>query len=61
MDCHNYNQYKQEKRYTYYGGLANSRTVELKPPHAGTWYLVLDQQGYVPKQFRYSIQVVSSN
>lgn len=61
MDYHNYSQYKQGKRHIYYGGLAAGREVNLKPPCAGTWYLVIDQQGYKPQQFRYGIQVVSSN
>lgn len=47
LDSSNYQNYKNGRRYIYYGGLAKVSPVNLTAPHSGYWYLVVDLEGYV--------------
>jgi len=61
MDSYNYGRYKKGESFTAYNYFSRSSPVEIKPQYPGNWILVLDQRGYQPKQFKYSVQVVTQN
>ena len=46
LDASNFRRYKSGQRYHYHGGLAKQSPVDLVPPHAGHWYVVIDLGGY---------------
>ncbi len=46
MDDLNFSLYQRGQRHTYFGGLATRSPVQLRPPHAGRWHLVVDLGGY---------------
>lgn len=46
LDDLNYSSYQRGGQHRYYGGLAKSSPVRLRPPHAGHWHLVVDLGGY---------------
>ena len=46
LDDINYSHYRGGQRHTYYGGLAKASPVQLRPPRAGHWHLVIDLGGY---------------
>ena len=45
MDSSNYNNYKNGRRHTYYGGLITKSPVVLGVPNSGHWYVTIDMQG----------------
>lgn len=45
LDDLNFENYKNSRQYTYYGGLATRTPVYLKPPFPGHWHLVIDLGG----------------
>ncbi|WP_411909375.1 DUF1883 domain-containing protein [Obesumbacterium proteus] len=45
MDIYNFNNYKNGKRHTYYGGYVTSSETRLKVPSTGRWYLTVDLGG----------------
>jgi len=53
VDSTNFSNYRNGRRYTYYGGQARRSPVRLVVPRSGHWYLVLDLGGY-PGTIRYS-------
>lgn len=46
MDSHNFNNYKNGKRHTYYGGHMTSSQTRLEVPSSGHWHLTVDLGGY---------------
>lgn len=46
LDGPNFSRYKNGQSYRYHGGLAKQSPVDLVPPHAGHWYVVIDRGGY---------------
>ncbi|MFY9223254.1 MAG: DUF1883 domain-containing protein [Blastocatellia bacterium] len=42
MDYWNYQNYKQGKAHTYYGGVQQVSPARILAPHAGSWYLCID-------------------
>jgi len=46
MDSSNYNNFKNGRRHTYYGGLAKSSPVRITVPSSGHWYVTIDFGGY---------------
>jgi hypothetical protein len=46
VDSLNYNNYRNGRKYTYYGGRAVKSPVILNPPYSGHWHLVIDLGGY---------------
>ena len=46
LDDANFARYKSGQQHRYYGGLAKVSPVELSPPHAGHWHVVIDLGGY---------------
>lgn len=46
MDSTNYMAYKSGRAHRYFGGHAVKTPVVLRPPHSGTWHLVIDLGGY---------------
>lgn len=49
MDYSNYQNYKNGKKHTYYGGLAKQSPIRIAIPSTGNWYLTVDLQGLVGK------------
>lgn len=46
MDSTNFHKYRTGQQHTYYGGYAKTSPVNLRPPHQGHWYVVVDLGGY---------------
>lgn len=59
LDAFNFGKYKNGQEYRYYGGLAKQSPVNVVPPHAGYWYVVIDCGGY-PGTVRVSVQVLTT-
>jgi len=57
LDELNFLNYSGGRRYTYYGGLARVRPVQLAPPYPGRWHLVIDLGGY-PGTVRASVRTI---
>lgn len=49
MDYSNYQNYKNGRKHTYYGGLAKQSPFRIVIPSTGNWYLTVDLQGLVGK------------
>ncbi len=47
LDGCNYNRYRNDESYKYYGGLAVKSPVRLSPPYPGCWHVVVDLEGYI--------------
>lgn len=45
MDNSNFQNYRNGKRHTYYGGLAKKSPVRLQIPTSGNWHVTVDLQG----------------
>lgn len=45
MDSSNFNNYKNGRKHTYYGGLARQSPVRIAVPNSGHWYVAIDMQG----------------
>jgi Domain of unknown function (DUF1883) len=46
LDPANFSRYQRGEKHTFYGGLAKESPVEISPPHAGHWHVVVDLGGY---------------
>lgn len=46
LDTSNFQNYRNGRRYKYYGGLAKVSPINLSAPHSGKWHLVIDTGGY---------------
>lgn len=46
LDWDNFQKYSNGQYHTYYGGHATTSPVNLRPPHKGHWYVVIDLGGY---------------
>lgn len=46
LDSANFLNYKNGRRYQYYGGHATKSPVRLLPPHKTQWHVVVDVGGY---------------
>jgi hypothetical protein len=55
LDWDNFQKYRSGQSHTYFGGHATNSPVNLKPPHEGHWYVVVDLGGY-PGTIRASAQ-----
>jgi len=60
LDSSNYQNYRQGRRYKYYGGLAKQSPITLQPPHPGHWHVVVDLGGHAGA-VRASIQKITFN
>ncbi|RZK78724.1 MAG: DUF1883 domain-containing protein [Pedobacter sp.] len=45
MDTSNFQSYRNGRRHTYYGGLAQKSPVRLTVPSSGHWHVTVDMQG----------------
>lgn len=45
MDSVNYNNYKNGRKHSYYGGLARRSPIVLTVPNSGHWYVTIDLAG----------------
>lgn len=57
LDSTNYNNYKNGRRYRYYGGYVKKSPYNVIVPRNGTWFLVIDLGGY-PGQVKSSVKVL---
>ncbi len=46
LDWNNFQKYRNGQQHTYYGGHATTSRINLRPPHQGHWYVVVDLGGY---------------
>jgi len=46
LDAANFQRFCRGHQHHYYGRLATSSPVLLRPPHAGHWHVVVDLGGY---------------
>jgi hypothetical protein len=58
LDAANFQLYRNGQQYRYNGGLAKTSPIEIKPPYAGHWHLVIDLGGY-PGTVRASTRIIS--
>lgn len=45
MDSSNFNNYKNGRKHSYYGGLAKRSPIRIAVPNSGHWYVAVDMQG----------------
>ncbi len=57
LDSSNFQNYRNGRKYKYYGGLAKRSPYSISPPHSGKWHLVIDRGGY-SGTVRASVQVI---
>ena len=46
LDYSNFQKYLNGQQHSYYGGHAKNSPVNLRPPHQGHWYVIVDLGGY---------------
>jgi hypothetical protein len=46
MDKINYNNYRAQRQYKYFGGLAKTSPIRISAPSTGEWNVVIDLGGY---------------
>lgn len=46
LDPSNFHNYRQGRQHRYIGGFYKHTPVNLRVPHAGRWYVVVDLGGY---------------
>jgi len=59
VDSLNYSSYRNGRSFRYYGGLQKTSPVQLRPPRAGHWYLIVDLGGR-SDQVNASAQLIKS-
>jgi len=57
LDGTNFQKYTSGEQHRYFGGLADASPINLRPPHAGHWHVVIDLGGY-SGTVRASVQVL---
>lgn len=57
LDGMNFQKYSSGEQHRYFGGLAEASPINLRPPHAGHWHVVIDLGGY-SGTVRASVQVL---
>lgn len=57
LDSSNYNNYKNGRRYKYYGGFVKSSPYRVVVPNTGLWFVVINLGGY-SGQVRSSVRVL---
>ena len=60
MDPTNYNNYRNGRRHSYYGGYVTRSPYQIVVPHSGHWYLTIDLGGY-SGSVRHSARVLSGH
>lgn len=56
MDDSNYRNYRNGRRYKYFGGLAERTPFNIEVPQDGMWNIVIDLGGY-SGSIRHSIEI----
>jgi Domain of unknown function (DUF1883) len=56
LDSANFNNYRQGRQYTFYGGYVTQFPHTIRVPSNGRWNLVIDLGGY-PGQIRSSVRL----
>jgi hypothetical protein len=46
LDGNNFQRYRNGQQHNFYGGLAKTSPVVVRPPHPGRWHVVVDLGGY---------------
>ncbi len=57
LDDPNFINYRNGRKFKYFGGHAKRTPVHLRPPHAGRWNVVVDSGGY-PGRVSAQVEVV---
>ncbi|MFD1553418.1 DUF1883 domain-containing protein [Putridiphycobacter roseus] len=57
LDSSNFQNYKNGRKFNYFGGLAKRSPYRITPPHSGKWHLVIDTGGY-SASVKASVQVI---
>ncbi|MGN9161235.1 DUF1883 domain-containing protein [Clostridium sulfidigenes] len=60
LDPTNFSNFKNGRKYSYYGGLAKVSPFEIIVPRTGHWYLVVNLGGYAGT-VNYSVSVISNS
>jgi hypothetical protein len=60
LDQNNYEKYRNQQTYRYLGGYAAKSPFHIRPPHSGTWHLVIDLGG-AAGIVRASVKVLSES
>lgn len=47
LDSREFNNFKKDKNYKYYGGFFEKSPAELKVPNDGTWTLIIEKGTYL--------------
>ncbi len=58
MDSSNYNNYKNGRRHSYYGGYVKQSPYRIVVPRSSHWYVTIDLGGYAGK-VRHSVRILS--
>ena len=58
VDSTNFQNYKNGRQFTYFGGHYKASPVRLTIPHAGNWYVTVDLGGFVG-QIEAAVRVIS--
>lgn len=59
MDDDNFSNYKQGRKFRYYGGFAKTSPIQLEAPNPGHWNVVVDLGGYTGS-VRASVQTLKA-
>nr|DAT54032.1 MAG TPA: protein of unknown function (DUF1883) [Caudoviricetes sp.] len=57
LDSSNYQNFRNGRRYSYYGGLAKVSPCDIVVPRTGQWYIVINLGGY-SGSVKYSINII---
>jgi hypothetical protein len=57
LDDYNYSNYRNGRKYQYYGGLVETSQYNIRPPYYGHWNVVIDRGGY-QGSVRASVKVI---
>lgn len=60
LDDSNFRNYRDQRQYKYFGGLAKASPVQISPPRAGRWHLIVDLGGY-PGSVKASVRTVPAS
>ena len=57
LDPVNYDSYRKEQNFCYFGGYAKYSPIQLQVPYSGTWHVVIDLGG-IPGTVEYTVNVI---
>lgn len=57
MDDVNYSNYRNNRSFSYIGGLVKATPYQIRPPHPGHWHIVIDLGGR-PGKVRAALRIL---